>query len=252
MTRAGMKRWVLRYSVFIVGLYIMTLGIVMIVRSSLGTSPISSLAYVVSMNSMITLGTALFLLNVILILGQLWMVRGEGGTRRDRIEILMQLPFSVLFGAFVDLNMWLTRGFEPAGYMMALLFAVAGCVIQSIGIVLEVKPNVIAMSGEGFVKYTARRYNKNFGRIKVIFDVTLVLLAVAVSLIWTHTVVGIREGTVLAALTVGALVSVNMWLLGRLRGHIPGMRHAAHYTDAAAGSQSTCIDDNGDRSVVDQ
>ncbi len=50
-----MKNWILRYFVFILGLYLITLGVVMIVRSSLGTSPISSLAYVMSLNSFLTL-----------------------------------------------------------------------------------------------------------------------------------------------------------------------------------------------------
>ena len=38
--------------------------------------------------------------------------------------------------------------------------------------------NVVAMSGEGFVKYAARRFGKDFGRVEVMVDVGLVLLAV--------------------------------------------------------------------------
>lgn len=211
-----MKNWFFRYFVFVIGLYLLTLGVVLIVRSSLGTSPISSLAYVVSLNSIISLGTALFFLNVILILAQLWFVRGESGTRRDRVEILLQLPFSILFGGFVDLNMWLTSTLSPSSYLTAIALVIIGCAIQSIGVVLEVKPNVVAMSAEGFVKYATRRYHKEFGKFKICFDITLVALAVAASLIWTSSITGVREGTVIAAISVGWLVSANMRLLNRM------------------------------------
>lgn len=211
-----MKNWIFRYFVFILGLYLITLGVVMIVRSSLGTSPISSLAYVMSLNSFLTLGMALFIVNVALIIGQFWFVRGSWGTRRDRIEILLQIPFSVLFGGFVDFNMWITQSLAPSGYLMALAFVAAGCAIQSVGVVLEVKPNVVAMSAEGFVKYATRRYNKDFGKFKVFFDITLVTLAIIASLLWSSTIDGVREGTIIAAISVGWLVSLNMRLLPRL------------------------------------
>ena len=46
-----------RYPVFILGLYFLSLGIVLIVRSALGTTPISSINYVLSINSALSLGT---------------------------------------------------------------------------------------------------------------------------------------------------------------------------------------------------
>lgn len=219
-----MKKWIERYIVFIIGLYFLTLGVVMIIRSSLGTSPISSLNYVVSLNTPLTLGTATFILNMILIVGQLWFVKGNTGTRRDRIEIMMQIPFSVLFSAFLDMNMLLLENFSPAGYISAFALLVTGCIIQAFGVVLELRPNVVAMSAEGFVKYASRRYSKNFGKFKVAFDVTLVLLAVVASLGFRNSIDGVREGTVIAALSVGLLVNfINNFLIARtpLRRIIP-------------------------------
>ena len=63
-----MKGMFLRYSVFVVGLYFLSLGIVCIVTSSLGTTPISSVNYVVSLNTPLTLGMATFMLNMLLII----------------------------------------------------------------------------------------------------------------------------------------------------------------------------------------
>lgn len=201
------KTIILRYLTFIAGLYFLSLGIVLIVASSLGTTPISSVNYVVTLHTPITLGTATFLINVLLIAGQFWLIRSGLGTRKDRIEILLQLPFSLVFSIFIDINMAFIGSIEPTSYPMALAMLGAGCLSQATGVVLELKPNVAIMSAEGFVKYAARRYNKDFGRLKVIFDVVLVSSALLLGITCSGHIEGVREGTVIAALSTGFIVS---------------------------------------------
>lgn len=201
------KTIILRYLTFIAGLYFLSLGIVLIVASSLGTTPISSVNYVVTLHTPITLGTATFLINVLLIAGQFWLIRSGLGTRKDRIEILLQLPFSLVFSIFIDINMAFIGSIEPTSYPIALAMLGAGCLSQATGVVLELKPNVAIMSAEGFVKYAARRYNKDFGRLKVIFDVVLVSSALLLGIACSGHIEGVREGTVIAALSTGFIVS---------------------------------------------
>ena len=201
------KTVILRYLTFISGLYFLSLGIVLIVASTLGTTPISSVNYVVTLHTPITLGTATFLINVLLIAGQFWLIRSGLGTRKDRIEILLQLPFSLVFSIFIDINMAFIGSIEPTSYPMALAMLGAGCLSQATGVVLELKPNVAIMSAEGFVKYAARRYNKDFGRLKVIFDVVLVSSALLLGIACSGHIEGVREGTVIAALSTGFIVS---------------------------------------------
>lgn len=45
-----MKEIFKRYLVFVIGLYFLAAGIVLIIRSALGTTPISSINYVLSLN----------------------------------------------------------------------------------------------------------------------------------------------------------------------------------------------------------
>ena len=87
------KELLKKYSVFILGLYFLAVGIVLIVRSALGTTPISSVNYVLSLNTPLSLGTWTFIVNVLLILGQFWLIRKDR-SRQDTIEILLQIPFS--------------------------------------------------------------------------------------------------------------------------------------------------------------
>jgi len=201
-----MKGTFLRYAVFVTGLYFLSLGVVCIVTSSLGTTPISSINYVLSMNTPLTLGMATFVLNMLLIAAQFILVKGFS-TRRDYVEILLQIPFSFIFSAFIDFNMSLMSGLSINGYPMALALLAAGCISQAIGVTLEVKPNVAIMSAEGFVKYASRRYKRPFGKLKVWFDVSLVLCAALLSLFMAGRIDGIREGTVIAALSTGYLVT---------------------------------------------
>lgn len=220
------KTIILRYLTFIAGLYFLSLGIVLIVASSLGTTPISSVNYVVTLHTPITLGTATFLINVLLIAGQFWLIRSGLGTRKDRIEILLQLPFSLVFSIFIDINMAFIGSIEPTSYPMALAMLGAGCLSQATGVVLELKPNVAIMSAEGFVKYAARRYNKDFGRLKVIFDVVLVSSALLLGISCSGHIEGVREGTVIAALSTGFIVSFlsrHVFTRAALR-HLPFLR----------------------------
>ena len=201
-----MKKILEKYLVFVVGLYFLAVGIVLIVRSALGTTPISSVNYVLSLNTPLTLGAWTFIVNVLLIMGQLWLVR-KVGSRQDVIEILLQIPFSFIFSAFIDFNMIITTGLHPNDYLMSLALLIIGCVIQSIGVVLEIRPRVAMMSAEGFVKYASRYCNKEFGKFKVYFDITLVSLAVVISLMFTQRIEGIREGSFIAACITGYIVT---------------------------------------------
>ena len=108
-----------------VGLYFLAAGIVLIVRSALGTTPISSINYVLSLNSPLSLGTCTFLINMLLILGQFWIIR-KNKTRQDTIEILLQLPFSFIFSAFIDFNMALTSNLHPDNYGMSIALLLTG------------------------------------------------------------------------------------------------------------------------------
>lgn len=143
---------------------------------------------------------------MLLILGQFWLIKG-GPTKKDVIEILLQIPFSLLFSLFIDFNMDLASGLIPANYLWSMLLLLGGCVVQSLGVVLEIKPRVAMMSAEAFVKYASQRSNREFGKVKVYFDIALVLIAVNLSLAFASRIDGVREGSLIAACITGYIVT---------------------------------------------
>lgn len=203
------RQFIRSYSLFITGLYFLALGIVLIVRSALGTTPISSANYVLSINTPWSLGIWTLINNNIFILLQLMLLRKDNpNIRKQKLEIWLQLPFSFLFSAFIDLNMILTASVAPSMYLSCIVLLLMGCFVQAVGVVLELKGHVVIMSAEGLVARIADRVNAVFGYVKIGVDVTLVLIAVILSLFLSGRIEGVREGTVIAALLTGYIVKV--------------------------------------------
>ena len=89
-----------RYVVFLIGLFINSFGVSLITKANLGTSPISSIPYVLSLNFPFTLGQFTIIFSLLLILIQLLILR-----KNFKAEHLLQIPISILFGYFIDLTM---------------------------------------------------------------------------------------------------------------------------------------------------
>lgn len=194
-----------RYAVFIAALFVSALGVSAITRSILGTSPISSIPYVMSLNTSLSMGTYIFILNMFLIAGQILML-SKAGFRRQRIDILMQIPISVVFGLFIDITMAMLSYYTPEYYAMKIVSLVVGCAILALGICLEVVADVTMVSGEYFVHIASRRFKKEFGTVKIMFDISLVIIAAILSLSFSGRIDGLREGTIIAALLTGPFV----------------------------------------------
>lgn len=206
------KELIRRYSVFAVALFVSALGVSLVTKSYLGTSPISSIPYVMSLNTSLTMGTYIFILNMFLIAAQMLML-GRRGIVEKRIDLLMQIPVSVLFGLFIDLTMAMLGSYEPSLYGLKLLSLVVGCAVLALGVSLEVVADVTMVSGEYTVQIASKRFKIQFGTVKIAFDVTLVVVAVALSFILSGRIEGLREGTVIVALLTGPFVRlISPWL----------------------------------------
>lgn len=213
MSKAELGR---RYSVFVLSLFIIAMGISVITRSDLGTSPISSVPYVASLNTPLTMGTYFFFFTIFLICLQMLLL-GRRGILERKVELLMQFPVAIVLSVFTDLGMWLLGGYAPEAYTLKIVSLVVGCAILAFGICLEVLADVTMISAEYTIQFATMRFRRDFGTIKVIFDVSLVLLAVLCSLALSGRIDGVREGTIIAALITGPFVRMIMPRLTRVR-----------------------------------
>ena len=197
------ERLGLRILLLALGIFIVALGVALSIRSYLGTSPISSLPYVLNLIvPNITVGTFTIMVNSLLVLIQVIILRSKTG-----FEQLIQLPLTFLFGFFVDVNLWLTSSLVLDNYIFQLITVVTACFVMAFGIFLELKADVGLLPGEGLTLVISRAYDTNFGKTKVGIDSTSVILAIGLALIFHGRLEGVREGTVMAALFVGTIAN---------------------------------------------
>lgn len=213
-----------RYILFIISLFFSALGVAFTKHGELGVSPISSVANVMSCKfDALSLGTWLIIWNCILIVGQIAILR-----RRFQPIQLLQVPLSFLFGWFTNFGMWLVSFIPIKSYIIRLAMVLIGVVILGFGIALSVIANVIMNSGEAFVKAVSEQIRKEFGNVKIAFDVLCVIVALILSLLFfDFSIVGTREGTIISALLTGVVVKfftrklqqpVNRILIGKSAG----------------------------------
>lgn len=194
-----------RYILFAVSLFVNAMGIAFITKALLGTSPITSVTYVLSMFTPLTIGQWTIVLNLLFVLFELpFMTRKE--LKDDLRMFLLQIPISLCFGTFIDLSMNMLYWLEPVKYIDQIIYLLVGCVILAAGITLEVKANVAMMAGEYFVRVISQRFHGEFGYVKLCFDITLVCIACLFSICFMSGIYGVREGSVAAALLVGPIV----------------------------------------------
>lgn len=187
-----------RYGMFIAGVILSALGISLITKAGLGTSPITSLAFVLTFIFPYSLGLFTMMVNSIMFIIQVILL----GKSFQKIQLL-QIPAALLFSVCIDGWLRLLSNWQTGSYVGELLMLLLGCVFLGLGIALEVIPNVLILPGEGLVRVIAGLTGWRFGRVKTGFDMSIVASALVVSLLVTGQVLGVREGTVIAALLVG-------------------------------------------------
>ena len=187
-----------RYLIFLVGLFVNSLGVSLITKANLGTSPISSIPYVLSLNFPFTLGNFTIFFSIFLIVLQLIILR-----KNFKLEHILQIPVSIIFGYFIDLTMILFSWVNPEAYIMKIVYLLIGCLILGVGVYMEVLADVVMLPGESFVRAIVLTWKTNFGTTKICFDVSMSVIAAVLSFVFAGKLAGVREGTVIAALLVG-------------------------------------------------
>lgn len=202
-----------RYCLLAMGIMIMAAGIVIVTKTNLGTSPISSLGYILHLSfTDISYGTWMLAWNGALLVGQIIILR-----RRFKAAALLQIPISILFSIGIDACSHAFSFIAPVSYLESLAFLILGIVVLAFGVACTIVANVVMNCGEAFVCAITSKTGWNFGYTKVGFDLTCVIVAVGASLILLNSIQGIREGTLIAAFATGFIANVFIRLLGGIK-----------------------------------
>ena len=197
--------WGKRFLVYCFGLFIMAIGVVFSVKSALGVSPVTCLANVVfqimgdrKITSM-GLGVCTTGVYCLYILAELLILR-----RDFKPEMLLQIVASFFFGILVSCA---TGAFsflpEPDTYLMRMVYLLCSIPLVAFGVMCYLAPQILPTPGEGMSLAISKKTGLTVGASKTIFDCCCVAVSALVSLLYFHRLVGVREGTVICALTIG-------------------------------------------------
>lgn len=205
-----------RIGCFVIGLFIMSLGVAFSIVSTLGTTPISSISYSLALITNINIGITTFIFNAALILIQFLILR-----KRFHKKRLLQLINCVLFGYFTDLALYIV-GFIPfdSSIMMCAVFLIVSIFLTALGIFIYMPANIAPLPGEGCVESIAIVSGWRFSTIKIGFDASMVIISLIMCGLWYTNILGaVNIGTIISAFMVGFTLRQINNIYSRITGH---------------------------------
>ena len=208
-----MKNLKVRILFYFGGLFIMTAGIAASVRSALGVSPVSSIPYTLTCVWGLEMGLATIVFHCALVVLQLILLR-----KHFKLKNFLQVAVGVVFGLFTTAcnNLVALLPLSDSLLVRGLLTA-SSVVLIAFGIFLYVPADFVPLAGEGTIAVIAELLHKQFSRVKIVFDVSMVTVSLITCLIFIHSLGSVGAGTVIAAFLVGFVLGIFEKLLGKKR-----------------------------------
>ena len=210
----NMSDMIKRYSLFLVGLFIASMGVAFSTKAGLGTSPVASVPYSVSLvSTLLSFGGWLNLLSVIQIAIQVIILKGKC----NYIEIAIQTVLAFVYGYLTNFSVWLIKDIKVTAYTMQFLFMLLGCVILALGIWIQLKGAVAMLPGEAMNRAISKVFGFRYENVKIFFDILYIAIAAVICLIFLGKLQGVREGSIIAAILVGNIIKSYNFIFNKIK-----------------------------------
>ncbi len=194
-----MKNMKVRIPMYFVGLFIMTIGIALSVKSNLGVSPVSSIPYTMTCVWGIEMGKATIIFHAALVFIQILILR-----KRFKPINLLQVVVGIVFGYFTTFCNYLATYLPSTDNMvMRIVLMLVSTVFIAVGIFFYLPADLIPLAGEGVMQAVSDVTKIEFSKVKIGFDCSMVVISVITCLICIHSLGSVGVGTVIAAFLVG-------------------------------------------------
>ncbi len=208
-----LKQIVRNYVLFLIGLFIASMGVALSAKAGLGTSPVASVPYSISLlNHTLTFGWWLNLWSVIQILVQIALLR----KKCNPIEIIIQTILAFVYGYLTDVSCMLISGIQANSYAIQFGLMILSCFVLGLGIWIQFKGGVAMLPGEAMNRAISEITGKSYENIKIFFDVLYIAAAAVICLLFLGKLKGVREGSIIAALLVGNIIKIYNRLFEKL------------------------------------
>ncbi|MDO5819547.1 MAG: DUF6198 family protein [Methanobrevibacter sp.] len=202
------KKLIIRYIMLVLGVSIMSLGIALSLKSTLGTPPISCIPAVLAVAFPFSVGEFTILFNALLVLFQIALLK------KITVSQIAQMLVCILFGYMIDFNLLVFDFINPPDYLSQWILLIISCLVLAFGLVIEVKSDITMLPGDGAVVAIGEVLNKDWGKVKPFFDIAIVIMGIVLALIFIGHLEGVREGTIFAAISVGFIIQFYNKIFG--------------------------------------
>lgn len=192
-----------RFLFYLFGLFLITVGIAISVKSNLGVSPVSSIPYTITCVWGIEMGIATIIFHTFLVLLQVCIWRKE-----FKIKNVLQIPAGVVFGAFTTFCNGLMTYLPPVNsFIIRIIMILISVVFIAFGIFFYLPADIIPLAGEGAMKTISDKFSIEFPKVKIAFDVTMVVLSGVICLVFIKKLGSVGIGTVISSVLVGIVLA---------------------------------------------
>ena len=181
------------------------MGVALSAKAGLGTSPVASVPYSVSLvNHTLTFGWWLNMWSVLQIAVQIALLR----KKCKPAEIIIQTVLAFVYGYLTDFSCKLISGLQANTYIMQFALMILSCFVLGFGIWIQFKGGVAMLPGEAMNRAISEVTGKKYENIKIFFDVLYIIVAAAICFIFIGKLEGVREGSIIAAVLIGNIIKL--------------------------------------------
>lgn len=200
---------------YVVGLFIMNIGITFSIKSNLGSTPVVSVPYAISLITGIDIGICNTLFQCFLVLIEFMLLRSAFHPKH-----FLQVFVGILFGAFTSISMIILSIIPQASVLwVQILFLILGILFLAFGLFLYVPTNVVPVAVDGLTQAVSITTNQSFTKIKVIMDISWIVLSWILSFVFLgHFDGSAGIGTIIAAMSIGTTVKLMNMIYARFSG----------------------------------
>lgn len=193
-----LKRWL----IYIVANQLLAIGIILNTRTNMGVAAFTSSFYAMSRIFSLSLGTCSMILYLVLIVIQVILLR------KITLQIILEIPFSLLFSLLTDFYNWLIPTTTLSLFSAGLLLLVAIYLI-SLGVYFSVNCDLVVTPTDAIVQTISEVFKKDYSLIKNLFDCSMIVVSLSLCLVFQKPIYGIGLGTVVSAILLGRIISLH-------------------------------------------
>lgn len=206
-------RIVTRLIFYFLGLFILTMGIAFSIKANLGVSPVTSVAYAMTCVWGIEIGIATTIFQSILVVVQILLL-----LKNFKWINCMQIVVGTLLGSLTSVSVYILSFLPVAStWWLQIIYLLTSLVLMSFGIYMYVNANIMHLPIEGFTTTLASLIKKEFHKIKIAVDCTMVIIAASSCLIFIRKFGSVGVGTIFIALCQGLMIGLWGKLLKKFK-----------------------------------